>query len=304
MLFVKNDTMNQHLVSVIIPVYNTQQYIQQTIRSVLDQTIKDIELIVMNDGSTDSSEKLILEMQQADSRIKYHYKPNSGVSDTRNKGIAMAKAKYLAFLDADDLWLPDNLEKKIKAMESSGCRWTFSNLEYIDENNKPLSVPLKNFKPFNILENLLLFEGDVVPGPCSNIVATRELFGDDIRFDTKISSPADRDICMQLAAKAEPVFLDEKLWLYRLHSQSMTSVNYKVVDEVLYLYKKADQNKWFSNRSVRSRALSNVNLMLAGISHHFPQQRKRTAGFVARAIWYSPANVWKKKVLPILSGSK
>ena len=150
----------------------------------------------------------------------------------------------------------------------------------------------------------MLFEGDVVPGPCSNIVATRDLFGDDIRFDAKISSPADRDICMQLAAKDEPVFLDEKLWLYRLHSQSMTSVNHKVVDEVIYLYKKADDNKWFRNRSIRRKAFSNIYLMLAGICLHFPQQRNRTAGFVLKAILYSPGNVWRKKILPLLSGKK
>lgn len=292
------------LVSVIIPTYNAASYIRQTLESVLHQTYRNVEIIVMNDGSKDNSEEIVLQMQKEDDRIRYQYKPNSGVSDTRNKGIALATGTYLAFLDADDVWQPDNLEKKIKAINETGKRWVFSNLDYINEKNEPLTVPLSNFKPYNVLENILLFEGDVVPGPCSNIVATRELFGDDVRFDARISSPADRDICMQLAAKAEPFFLDEKLWLYRLHAQSMTSVNFKVVDEVIYLYKKADEKKWFRNRGIRRRALSNVNLILAGICYHFPEQKKRTFGFILKSIWYSPFNIVRKKVLPKLSTKK
>ncbi|MDP4261658.1 MAG: glycosyltransferase family 2 protein [Bacteroidota bacterium] len=294
----------ENLVSVIIPVYNAASYIQQTIESALNQTYRNIELVVMNDGSKDNSEDIILRLQKKDARIRYQYKANSGVSDTRNKGIAIARGRYLAFLDADDVWKPDNLEKKINAIKQTGKKWVFSNLEYIDESNKPMIVELRNFKPYNILDNLLLFEGDVVPGPCSNIVATRELFGDEIRFDTRISSPADRDICLELAAREEPFFLDEKLWLYRLHSQSMTSVNYKVVDEMIYLYKKADQRKWFSSPRLRRKALSNANLILAGISYHFPSQRKRVIGFLIKSFWYSPFNAVQKKILPIFRRSK
>lgn len=292
------------LVSVIIPTYNAAPYIRQTVQSVLDQTYRDIELVIMNDGSKDNSEEIILQMQKEDSRIRYQYKPNSGVSDTRNKGIALAKGDYLAFLDADDVWKLDNLEKKIKALQQSGKKWVFSDLEYIDENNKVMEIPKKNFKPYNIIDNLLLWEGDVVPGPCSNIVMTRELMGDDVRFDVKLSSPADRDICLQLAAKGEPVYIDEKLWLYRQHSQSMTSVNFKVVDEMIFLYKKADEKSWFSSRRLRRKALSNVNLILAGISYHFPQQRKRMMGFLLKSFWYSPVNVIRKKIWPIFKRSK
>jgi glycosyltransferase involved in cell wall biosynthesis len=294
----------ESLVSVIIPAYNAAAYIRQTLESVLNQTYKNIEVIVMNDGSKDTSEEIILQMQKEDSRIRYQYKPNSGVSDTRNKGIALAKGSYLAFLDADDVWMPDNLEKKIRAIRETGKSWVFSNLGYINERSEPMTVALNNFRPYNVLENILMFEGDVVPGPCSNIVGTRELFGDEIRFDTRISSPADRDICMQLAAIEDPFFLDEKLWLYRLHGQSMTSLNYKVVDEVIYLYKKADEKKWFRNGAMRRKALSNVNLILAGICYHFPQQKKRTFGFVMKSIWYSPFNIVRKKILPGLRSKK
>jgi glycosyltransferase involved in cell wall biosynthesis len=284
------------LVSVIIPVYNAQDYIQQTILSVLEQTIADIELIVLNDGSTDNSEKVILALQQTDKRIRYQYKPNSGVSDTRNKGLALAQGRYIAFLDADDIWKPDNLEKKLQILEATGKQWVFSNLEYIDENNKPLQMTVLNFKPYDIVDNLLLWEGDVVPGPCSNILASRKLFNGGVEFDTHLSSPADRDICIQLALKAEPVYLDEKLWQYRQHSKSMTNVNKKVVGEVLYFVKKAKASRWFSNGKIRKKSLSNIYLMIAGISYKFTGQKMLGIGFLIRSFLYSPGNIWKKKI--------
>src|SRR5258706_3587678 len=147
------------LVSVIIPVYNAQDYIQQTMQSVLRQTMPDFELIIMNDGSTDNSEQHILEMQKTDERIRYQCKPNSGVSDTRNKAIALARGKFLAFLDADDIWKQDNLEKKLVALTITGKKWVFSNLEYIDEHNRVLDIAVHNFKPYDIVDNLLLWEG-------------------------------------------------------------------------------------------------------------------------------------------------
>lgn len=286
------------LVSVIIPMYNAGSFIRQTVESVIHQDYKNIEIIIMDDGSTDSSEDVVSQLQKEDSRVQYYYKTNSGVSDTRNKGIALCKGEYIAFLDADDVWLTNNLSKKIDMLQKSGKKWVFSLLTYIDENNLPLSIPFNNLRPYNVVDNLLLWEGDVIPGPCSNIVAEKNFMGDEIRFDISLSSPADRDICLQLGSKEEPAFINEPLWQYRLHSQSMTSVNYKVVNEMIRLYKKADQKNWFSSEKIRRRALSNVNLILAGICSRFPSQRKRMPGFLLRSIWYSPFTIVKKKLLP------
>lgn len=291
------------LVTVIIPVYNAARYIEQTINSVLEQTYKNIEIVVMNDGSTDESESIILNLQKRNSQIRYHYKANSGVSDTRNKGIALAKGDYIAFLDADDVWKPDNLEKKIRVLISTGKKWAFSDLEYIDENSNSMKIERNNFTPFNVVDNLLLWEGDVVPGPCSNIIVSKEQFA-TVSFDTRLSSPADRDICIQLAVKSEPVYLDEKLWLYRQHSLSMTSTNYKVIDEMLLLYKKADKNNWFSSKRLRRKALSNVYLILAGISFNFPQDKKRVVVFLLKSFYFSPLNVLKKKMTSFIRRKK
>jgi glycosyltransferase involved in cell wall biosynthesis len=296
--------MQQPLVSVIIPIYNAEKYIEETIHSVLGQTLSDFEIIALSDGSQDSSGDLVQQLQKQDARITFITKPNTGVSDTRNIGISKARGKYIAFLDADDVWKPDNLEKKISAMRQTGRKWVFSDFDYIYEKDKHLHFERREFKPYDIIDNLLLWEVDVVPGPCSNIIAEKDFLGDDIRFDTRLSSPADRDICLQLAAKGEPFFLDEKLWLYRLHAQSMTNQNYKAIDEMKYLYKKADERKWFSSPKLRRKALSNLNLILAGMSYFFPSQRARIPGFLVKSVWYSPATVWKKKMVPLFKKAK
>lgn len=90
------------MISIIMPVYNASKSIKRSIESVLNQTYKDIELIIVNDGSKDNSEKIILDYQKNDSRIKYIYQENDGVASARNKGILSASGEYISFLDADD----------------------------------------------------------------------------------------------------------------------------------------------------------------------------------------------------------
>lgn len=285
------------LVSVIIPVYNAKKYIEQTIRSVLNQTFQDFEIIVLNDGSTDNSGDIIQQMQKEDSRIIYIPKNNSGVSDTRNIGISKAGGQWLAFLDADDLWKPYNLEKKINAIRQSGRQWGFSNLEYIDENNNLLLQTHDDLKTEDILNRLLLWEGnDIIPGPCSNILVAKKLFEDGVKFDIRLSSPADRDICIQLAAKAEPFFVNEKLWQYRLHTQSMTSTNMKVANEVVYFIDKIKKSDLFSERKIKRRSISNLYLMLSGICYRFTGHRAGAIKYFLKSFIWSPGNVWQKKI--------
>ena len=90
------------LVSIIMPVYNCENYLDKSITSVLNQTLDNIELIIINDGSTDNSNKIIEKYLNKDNRIKYINQSNNGVSIARNKGIDMAKGKYIGFVDGDD----------------------------------------------------------------------------------------------------------------------------------------------------------------------------------------------------------
>ena len=104
--------MKEVLVSVIIPAYNAGLYIEETVRSVLAQTHKNLELIIINDGSTDNQDVIINKLLSEDKRIQYITQKNAGVSAARNHGYKLSKGEYLGFLDADDIWSSGNIEKK------------------------------------------------------------------------------------------------------------------------------------------------------------------------------------------------
>jgi glycosyltransferase involved in cell wall biosynthesis len=125
------------LVSVIIPVYNAEQYITATVQSVLAQTYSNIELLIVNDGSSDRSIEICQEFQ--DNRIRILQQQNRGPSAARNLGIRHATGEFIAFLDADDLWLPEKLEKHIDHLnQSPEVGISFSRSAFIDSNNHPI----------------------------------------------------------------------------------------------------------------------------------------------------------------------
>ena len=108
--------------SVVIPVYNGEKYITEAIRSALAQTFVDIEVIVVDDGSSDSSRAIINEIAQKDSRVVPLFMPkNGGVCEARNAGVARARGEWVAFLDADDCWLPQKLERQFAALRETSA---------------------------------------------------------------------------------------------------------------------------------------------------------------------------------------
>lgn len=115
------------LVSVIIPAYNGERYIAQSIRSVLDQTVSDLELIIVDDGSTDRTAEIVAELQKTDDRIRCFRQDNSGQAAARNAGISRSRGELIAFLDQDDLWIQNKLELQIKEMNKSQVDLIFSN---------------------------------------------------------------------------------------------------------------------------------------------------------------------------------
>ena len=114
------------LVSVIMPSYNTASYISDSIKSVLAQTYSNWELIIVDDCSTDNTDAIVAEFL-SDKRIRYYKNPyNSGAAQSRNRALREAKGRYIAFLDSDDLWLPEKLEKQIRFMQKNGFYFTYS----------------------------------------------------------------------------------------------------------------------------------------------------------------------------------
>jgi teichuronic acid biosynthesis glycosyltransferase TuaG len=126
------------LVSIVIPVYNAEKFLEDTIKTMQNQTYTNWEAIFVDDCSTDDSLKIIQKYQKINNRIKlFKNTVNSHAALTRNKGIDEARGRYIAFLDADDLWQPTKLEKQIAFMTKKDCAFSFTGYEFADEKGKP-----------------------------------------------------------------------------------------------------------------------------------------------------------------------
>lgn len=114
--------MNEDLVSVIMPAFNSERYIVESIESILNQTYRNIELLITDDGSEDNTISIIKSYAQKDSRVKaFFLNGNTGAGSARNNSIKHAKGRYIAFCDSDDVWLPEKLEKQIRFMQEKNA---------------------------------------------------------------------------------------------------------------------------------------------------------------------------------------
>ena len=133
--------MQDGLVSIITPLYNAERFVSQTIESVLAQTYTHWEMIVINDGSKDNSEAVVKAYVEKDSRIKLFSQPNAGSAAARNNGIRRAEGRYIALLDADDLWNPVFLESQLALMQKTGALLVYASHRRIDECGKECLQP-------------------------------------------------------------------------------------------------------------------------------------------------------------------
>lgn len=125
------------LVSIIMPSYNTAQYIGESIRSVIEQTYTNWELLIVDDCSTDDTDTVVASFR--DARIHYFKNAsNSGAAVSRNKALREARGRWIAFLDSDDLWHPEKLEKQIRFMQENGYSFSYTNYSEINEQSQPL----------------------------------------------------------------------------------------------------------------------------------------------------------------------
>lgn len=129
----------KNLVSIITPNYNCARFIAQTIESVVSQTYSQWEMLIVDDCSTDNSVQIAEQYAAKDKRITViRNEKNSGAAVSRNKALEIAQGEFIAFLDSDDLWMPDKLEKQIAFMRENNCDFSFTEYEHIDEENNRL----------------------------------------------------------------------------------------------------------------------------------------------------------------------
>ena len=284
--------MKSPLVSVIIPAYNAEKYIERTIHSVLLQNYENIEIIVIDDGSTDNTATVVKKLANEDKRLHYVHQQNGGVSSARNHGYKLSKGEYLAFLDADDIWLPNNVSKKLAHLQDNpDVGLVHSDAMVIDENDNSLNETKKG-KSGWILDDLLLWNGTCIPAP-SSILVKREVVDSVGGFDTSLSTAADQEFFFRVAAKYKIGRVEEVTWQYRMHSQNMHSNIALMERDTLLSYQRATENNLFKSAAFRRKCYSNMFIILSGSWYHDGKNKIKAVKYALKSIYKRPATMTK-----------
>lgn len=207
------------LASVIIPAHNAEAFLAEAVRSVLAQTRRELELIIVDDGSTDGTRRLADGFRDADSRVRVVGKANGGLSSARNAGIDAASGDMLCFLDADDIFLPDKLERQVRFLEQfPGCDLVFSDYYVGDDQLTPVWHESVRPRMANMLEYLLYRNrfAPLCPLLRSGLVQATG------RFDETLRAAEDWDYWIRAAQHGRFCYLPGPVGVYRTHPGQMS----------------------------------------------------------------------------------
>ena len=223
------------LVSIIMPTYNTAKFISETIESVLAQTYPNWELIIVDDCSTDDTDAVVCPYL-VDDRIRYiKNEKNSGAAVSRNRALREAKGKWVAFLDSDDLWFPEKLEKHISFMKDNGYHFSYTNYVEIDEESKPNGKSVTG--PKRITKHGMY---NYCWMGCLTVMYDAETVG--LIQITDIKKNNDYAMWLKVCKKADCYLLDETLAKYRKRSGSISNHGYgKLIKWHYKLYREAEK---------------------------------------------------------------
>ncbi|MGG6269755.1 glycosyltransferase family 2 protein [Leptolyngbya sp. AN03gr2] len=292
------------IISVIIPAYNAEKMIRETIESVLNQTFGNFEIVVVDDGATDKTVEVVQSIP--DSRIKVFSYSNGGLPTARNRGIEVSKGEYLTFLDADDLWTPDKLERQWQALEDhpeAGFAYSWTN--FIDKDGKLLYRGTRYGNDTNIYHKLLV-RNCLESG--SNILVRRSAIEQIPHFDPDFPKAADWDFYIRLAAQFKSVCVPDYQIHYRIHEGS-SSFNIPASEKAcLTIIDRAFKQAPESLQHLKKYTLATIYTYYVTKLLNFPS--KRSNGILAfrylrLATKYNPdlyKTIWKAwlKILVIL----
>lgn len=220
------------LISIITPTYNCERFIGETIESVLKQTYKNWEMIIVDDCSTDNTYEVVKKYADNDSRIKYYLlEENSGAAVARTKAMQLATGDYMAFLDSDDLWISNKLECQLKFMKENNYNFTCTEYEQIDENGKSLNKVIK-------VKNKTNYNGVLLSCPVGNSTVMYNVSKMGKFQVPNIRKRNDDALWLQMLKKEEYIYgLDNILMEYRIRTNSISSNKLDLVKYHWYLYR-------------------------------------------------------------------
>lgn len=252
-------------ISIIVPIYNAEKYLNKCIESLINQTKKELEFILINDGSTDNSEKIIKKYK--DKRIKYFKNENQGIGKTRNFGIEKARGKYIMFVDSDD-YIDKNMAKLMfdKAFSNSLDMVVCDYYKVI--NNENIEEKLPSFKP-TTLKNSPNLLGDINLSPWNKIYKTSLIKDNNIKFVENLKYE-DAPFVIEALDKANKVGKVNKcLNYYVIHGNSETTVRDKRVFDILKIIDKI--RKYFKDKDYIKESLDKLTVRI--ITNYTIQQR-------------------------------
>jgi glycosyltransferase involved in cell wall biosynthesis len=215
------------LISVVMSCYNHEKYIAQSIESILNQTMPDLELLVTDGGSTDNSPIIIAQYTQKDPRVHASYhSENIGISETINDGLNRVTGKYICFLDSDDIWIEDKLERQLRILKRDDSKILWSDGEVIDSQGaktgllvtRRMRLPAQKsgclFEP--LLKELIIFRQSMI---------FKSDYAKNIRFDPDLKYVNDHKFMVDLAVDHEFLFVPDILVKYRVHESNISNKN-------------------------------------------------------------------------------
>lgn len=231
---------SQPLVSVIMPCYNMERFISETIASVQRQTYPHWELLIVDDASTDGTADIVKSHQSQDERIKFCAKPqHSGIADTRNQCIQMSKGRFLAFLDSDDLWHPEKLEQQLQFMTERNIGFSYSSYDCVDETGNPLG---KKVKAIGNLDHDAYMHNTIIG--CSTVMIDTAIIKEVVVPNFRTSE--DSATWLNILKKGFVAYgIDSSLTSYRIRQHSASSNKLKAASDLWKVYRQQEKLSLF-----------------------------------------------------------
>jgi len=280
--------MDSNFISVIIPVYNSQGTIKETIKSVLNQSFADFEIIIVNDGSHDSSLEIIEQIK--DERIRVFSYPHAGTNASRNRGVDQATGDYISFLDADDLWTPNKLECQLKALQDNPeAAVAYSWTNCIDASGQFLRRGSYISARGDVYAQLLLI--DFLENG-SNPLIRRQALTTVGKFDQSLTHAEDWDMWLRLAARYPFVAVPTPQVLYRVSADSASSNLAKMEADCLRVIERSFAQASRSIQHLKPYSIANIYIYLVYKAlEGIPSREKGqlAARFLRQVIRYNPS---------------
>jgi len=262
---------NNSKISIIIPTYNRAELLPRTIKSILNQTLQNFEILLVDDGSTDNTKHVIKNLKTK--KIRYFYQNNKGPAAARNLGIKQSQGNYIAFMDSDDSWMPNKLQVNIDAFKD-GVDWVFSNgTEYDDDANtkKLRNFDINIFKNPKLTLNYFLETNGI--NACCNIMIKTSIMKENL-FDENLYVLEDPELLIRISRKYKLNKIDDNLYIRNINKSSLhKTISYeKKIYCIQYILNK-HQDLYSIN--LKTKSIMNTKLGIAYMQNNEINKARR-----------------------------